>query len=213
MATKQKQPRVPGTPGRRQKVARGDVQETALHEASHLVVGHALGRRAVYVRITPERLPDGRTSLGLVLVEPDLTEEITTEHAAGVPITAEQRRWVLEEAVITLAGAVAEMVARPETAAADMERAGWCALMLGVVRPHPGTPHMEADPRFIDTAAAIAHTVTRERETGVLAMAKALAAAGEMREPQIAAVLTDAARGSHMHLTVGLNAIAVERAG
>ena len=92
-------------------------QLTALHEAAHVVVAHALGRRPVYASIEPKFLPPGhplnqgsqaRRQLGLTYSEPQLGEQINSQQAAGLPLTAEQTDWLLCEAVILAAGVVGE---------------------------------------------------------------------------------------------------------
>src|SRR4051794_20938604 len=92
-----------------------EVQRTALHEATHLVAAHAIGRRIVYARITPVYMPPNHPlnqtkaplwSLGYTRNEPGLASELNARRDAGLPLSDEHRDWLVGEAVISFAGAL-----------------------------------------------------------------------------------------------------------
>lgn len=125
---------------RRRIVPRRDISDehytqTCLHEAAHIVAAHAIGRRPTYARSIPVYLPaDGPTngsgepviSYGFNNSEPRLADEITAAARAGVPLTQEQREWLLGEAVICMAPLGFDM----DGDEGDRRQIGTCARML-----------------------------------------------------------------------------------
>src|SRR4051794_10630570 len=94
-----------------------DPELTALHEVGHAVVAHALGRTPTYARVTYRRLPVGHPhnpypypldSAGYHVSEPLLASEVYAHLKSGEPLAPEHVEWLWQEAVITLAGPIAE---------------------------------------------------------------------------------------------------------
>jgi hypothetical protein len=203
---------------RKRKPRRQDRTLSVLHEAGHAMAAHALGRHVVYIRTTPVRLPVGHpgnpsdrrvTSDGLVLTEPQLGDEINEQQLAGRPLTEEQVDWLLQEAVIVLAGPIAESPATdwPSVLAAakdDFRHLGQIARALGRYEERNGTVMVE--PAFQHAAEHAARTILVAHTRDVLVLAKTLRATPVMREAELSVALAHLDRGSYLALLNPLRA-------
>lgn len=209
--SKGKRSRVPGTFGGNPLGPGAESDQTALHEAAHIVAAHALGRRPIYARITPRRTAAG-VSLGYADYEPDLSEEVRSRQESGLPFTHEQVDWLLQGVVIAYAGAFAEYVdsasyVSPESAESDRQQIGEIASLLGQVVEDASGLQM-VDPAFQQAIHHVAREITRDRLPDFESVKNALLDHGELDEVQLRESLEahGATLGSHARLLVGLHA-------
>jgi hypothetical protein len=205
--------------GRSRPFPYGNRELTALHEAGHVLVGHALGRRPVYVRITPVTLPVGHpenpldtpiVSGGFHRDEPTMSPEVKAQYEGGLPLTAEQREWLLQECIIAFGGPLAELVVNQSAidigmtspASGDFLQLGNCAGMLGYLAELNGETIVA--PAFQDAAEDAARSILADLMEHVVELANALLATPVMEEEQVQAALAGVPSGSHVHLVASL---------
>src|SRR2546423_45713 len=94
-----------------------EIERNARHEAGHAIAAHAVGRRVVQLRCIPKELAAddpanfyGEPFLtdGFHQAEPLLGGEVVSRLRTGRPLSPELRDWCLQDAIICLAGPIAE---------------------------------------------------------------------------------------------------------
>ena len=199
-----KVPRVPGTSQAQQEAYRracsADYRQTAVHEAAHVVVGHALGRQPAYARIKPKRLavgdptnplPISFTSFGYTTYYPEMADEIELAHQEGLPLTEAQKIWLLQGIPISLAGQLTEPPNTAHVPTTDHMQIALVAAVLGVVTTQFGA--------LVKEAAVICQTIFEDREEDRAAVRDALLSVGELQGPDLAGLLSEPL-GSHADL-------------
>jgi len=186
--------------------APGDPLATAIHEAGHAVVAHAVGRRVVAATIKPELVLPGefhrkgpwqyrnesdvlQGTYGEMLCEPRLTGEIEAQAEASLPLTFEQRQWLVEEAVLAAAGPVAEHLSVGKVAnnRGDSNRLAWIAPLLGKTEQRDGRTF--PDRNWGEAVQNCAATILRDCSKAVERFADELLAVREMDEVACQALL------------------------
>jgi hypothetical protein len=167
---------------------------SAIHEAGHCIVAHALGLRVIFATIKREIvLPGGvyrkgcpaehpNTSGELIVddgfnvAEPLLADEVNACAAAGLPLSPEQRIWLAQSAVSSAAGPFAEAGAgfRPGGVSGDRQQVGQCAGLLGRKQEHRG--NTVADPGWVKAVEHDAAIILSENWVYVEAFAERLLA-------------------------------------
>jgi hypothetical protein len=205
--------RVASAKARGQKGSRSraetELRDTAIHEAVHLIVAHALGRHPVYARVVPKLLaagdPINRTgapllSMGYARADPAMAEEIDARIDAEQPLTDEQRRWLGTEIVIGFAGWV---IQRSEAvhgdAVDDLSQVGRAATALGLATEQPDG-QVIINPALQEIAIEAANTILQERWDKAEDLARALQEHGELDEAELGEILAGLSQGSHEHL-------------
>jgi hypothetical protein len=185
------------------------MERRALHEAGHAVVAHALGRTPTYATrerepTTSRRLPVGHplnpfphpfVSGGFHISEPLLAKEVTAQFASGQPLKPEHVEWVRQQAVIIIAGPIAEEKNSGPEWQADLNDLSHWAVVLGVVQSGEQVP-----PAFMHAVAKAAHTILADNTETLSTVMNALIARGDLGEAELAEALAGTPRGSHRHL-------------
>jgi len=130
---------------------------SGVHEAGHVVVAYALGRRVTLVRLGSHPVPDdhphaevlaGSIAGGDTRFGPDLASEISKRFNDGQPLALEHLEWLRAELVICHAGIAAEErllgSATPEGWTADAQQGAVVVRMLGITDdPDGGAARVE----------------------------------------------------------------------
>jgi hypothetical protein len=183
-------------------------ERTALHEAAHAIVAHAVGRRVVELWAVSKSLPVGheyndtqaeKAIDGFHRSEPDLGEDVYKRYMAGEDLSDEERKWCQQDAVIDLAGPYAERGLPEPGTREDLERFTNTARVLEQV-----DANREPLGSFRAAANSIVRQILGDLHDEWQSLASRLLDEGEMDEGTIAHALRHVARGSHEHLLAGL---------
>jgi hypothetical protein len=181
----------------------------ARHEAGHAVVAHAVGQHPVYLTCIPRLVPVGDPEnptdaplrgYGFHLAEPFRTDEINERVEAGLPFTADQVEWVRQEAVISVAGPIAE--GKVAGADLDIDRFINMADVLGYAEERDG--ELFANEEFESAVIQLAERILFDYARLVVSLGKRLLARRELHAADIDAFLAGTVNGSHRHLLAEL---------
>jgi hypothetical protein len=154
---------------------------TAVHEAGHIVVAYALGRRVTLVRIGRQTVPadhphaellQGSVTGGESRFGPALGPEISHRIETGAPLATNHIEWLCSELVTCFAGFHAELRLLGEMdqdgALADVAQASIVVRFLGI------TGDVDGGATRVERAEQIAQTVLAELSACVERVAAAL---------------------------------------
>jgi hypothetical protein len=154
---------------------------TAVHEAGHIVVAYALGRRVTFIRIGRQMVPadhphaellQGSVTGGESRFGPALATEINYRVNTGTPLAADHLEWLRAELVTCFAGALAETrllgEMDPEGAVADLKQASIIVGLLGI------TADADGGAARLERAEGVAQRVIAELSACVEQVAAAL---------------------------------------
>jgi hypothetical protein len=123
----------------------------AVHEAGHIVVACALGRRVTLIRLGRRMVPadhphaellQGSITGGESRFAPALATDINHRVETGIPLNAVHLEWLRAELVTCFAGALAETrllgEKRPESELADLKQASIVVRLLGITADADG---------------------------------------------------------------------------
>lgn len=182
-----------------------DLYSTARHEAGHAIAAHAVGRRVVALRCTRKELAADDPinpyevpfmTYGFHQSEPLRGAEVQECLREGARLPAELQHWCLQDAVICLAGPIAEGILGEEGSGHDIAEWAKSAIALG----QPG----RSGTRFYDATAAVARTIIEDLDADLRVLIVRLIREGEMETPSIADALQDLPSGSHTDLLEAL---------
>lgn len=179
----------------------------AHHEAGHCVVAHALGWSGCSVTIRAEFVPPDECGGLAVLKHGSFSydtrqhREVNAREDAGLPFTAEQKQWLVEEAVILVAGPLAELNSGASNGENHESDAGpfWeNALKLGKTEERDGKTVSSKD--WFYAVQDCADTILQDCWTVVEGLAERLLEVGQMDEKACREQLRSWPSGSHAHL-------------
>jgi hypothetical protein len=186
------------------------VTPAAVHEAGHVVVGYALGRRVLLIRLGKQTVPTGHPNAELLegsvtggesRFGPALATEINDGAQAGIPLTASQIEWLRAELITCFAGALAETrllgKENSESALADLKQGSIVVGLLGI------TADADGGAARVERAGGIAERIITELQACVEQVAAALSQGPcELDEPAAHSLLDQSgvSRGSHRGL-------------
>jgi hypothetical protein len=181
-----------------------------VHEAGHVVVAYALGRRVSLVRLGSHPVPDdhphaevlaGSIAGGETRFGPDLASEISKRFNDGQPLALEHVEWLRAELVICHAGTAAEErllgSATPEGWTADAQQGAVVVRMLGI------TDDSDGGAARVERAANIATSLVDALESELERVAARFSQGTvELDEAAITLLLEESGlrRGSHREL-------------
>jgi hypothetical protein len=180
-----------------------EIERNARHEAGHAIAAHAVGRCVVKLRCIPKVLaaedPENPHDYpfptdGFHQAEPLLGEEVVSPFRPGRPLPPELREWCLQDAVLCLAGPIAEGILGEDGSGQDIAEWAYSACFLEQVgEARPGNP-------FYDACVNVSETIIKELSEPLEVLIVRLVAEGEMDEEQIQEALAGTPNGSHRHL-------------
>jgi hypothetical protein len=157
-----------------------ELTAAAVHEAGHVVVAYALGRRVTLIRIGRRTVPlehphtellQGSVTGGESRFAPALATEINHRLETGIPLDAGHLEWLRAELVTCLAGALAEtrfFGARDSgSELADLKQASIVVTRLGITADADGGAARVdrageiADMVILELAECVEHVATR----------------------------------------------------
>lgn len=173
---------------------------TAVHEAGHVVVGYALGRRVSLVRIGREAVPAnhphaevlrGAVTGGETRFEPALGAEISRRANAGETLDDHEIHWLRAELVTCFAGIFAELnvfgAFEEGGATADAQQAALVLRFLGL------TTEADGGAAFLERAQTLGQAIIADLHKGLRHIAAQLSTAPcELDELRAHALLSDA---------------------
>jgi hypothetical protein len=129
---------------------------------------------------------------GFHQAEPLLGAEVDKLLRAGQPLTPELREWCLQDAVLCLAGPIAEGTLGNEGSGHDIEEWAKSANALGRAG-YPGSP-------FYEGTAAVAHSILDDLSAALEELIVRLLREGVMEESGIEHAFQSTPNGSHKQL-------------
>jgi hypothetical protein len=191
-----------------------ELTRAGAHEAGHVVVVYALGRRVTLVRLGREAVPDDHPHIGLLegaitgaetQFSPALGTEINRRVREGEQLAEEHIEWLQAELVTCYAGALAETQlfgsSTDESALADLQQAAIVVRMLGI------TADADGGSARLSRAGAIAETIIDDLSGSLERVAVAFSRGhARLEEAAVNAILDEAGvhNGSHRDLLVDL---------
>lgn len=199
-----------------------DPMASAIHEAGHCAVAHSVGHHVVFVTIKREivlpgklfrkGLPGQHRNLtgapqvddGFHLAEPLRADEINARADSGLPLTGDQRQWLIEEAVVTVAGPLAELHTGLGNGGADgdLQQLAIAAKLLGKTEQRNGQTFI--DETWSHAVQMVAITILQESWTLVEEFTDQLLANEEMHAEACQTILSASPCGSHTQLLAEL---------
>jgi len=184
-----------------------ELTSAAVHEAGHVVVAYALGRRVTLIRLGEQTVPTnhphtellkGSVTGGESRFGPALATEIYENVNAGIPLTAGQIEWLRAELVTCFAGALAETRLRGEqntgSALADLKQGSIVVGLLGI------NADADGGEARVERAGGIAERIIIELEACVEQVATALSQGPcELDEPAAHSLLDRSGVGQGTH--------------
>ena len=186
------------------------LRPTAVHEAGHIVVAYALGRRVTHVRIGRHAVPgdhphvellEGAVTGGESRFGPALASEINHRAKTGLPLDANHIEWLRAELVTCFSGFHAEAALLDKVdqdgAVADMKQGSIAVSLLGI------TADADGGEARVERAEAIAREVIAELSPCIRRVAAALSNGPcVLDEPSAQALLeqSGARQGTHREL-------------
>jgi hypothetical protein len=196
-----------------------ELTPSGVHEAGHIVVGYALGRRVTLIRLGRQMVPadhphaellQGSVTGGESRFGPALATEINYRVNTEIPLAADHLEWLRAELVTCFAGVLAETrllgEMNPEGAVADLKQASIIIGLLGI------TADADGGAARLERAQGIAERVIAELSACVEQVAATLSqGAREFDEASAHSLLgqSGVSRGTHRKL---LDKLASERA-
>lgn len=173
---------------------------TPVHEAGHVVVGYALGRRVSLIRIGRQAVPanhphadvlQGAVTGGETRFEPALGAEISRRANAGETLDDHEIHWLRAELVTCFAGIFAELKVlgafEDGGAAADVQQAALVLRFLGL------TTEADGGAARLEQAQTLAQAIIDDLHRGLRPIAAQLSIAPcELDELHAHALLSDA---------------------
>jgi hypothetical protein len=189
--------------------AASKLSPSAVHEAGHVVVGYAIGRRVILVRMGSRAVPKdhphdvlaGSTVSGETRFGPELVSEINRRSKSGQPFDAEHVEWLRAELVTCYAGALAEVQllghASEVGKLADLTQGVHVARMLGITDDPDG-----GEARLSRAGDAADRVITEHLESVRLVAERFSQGSVDFDEPALDALLDKSGvrRGSHRNL-------------
>jgi hypothetical protein len=143
---------------------------------------------------------------GFHLAEPLLSEQVNARYKAGEPFTADEGEWLLQTAVVSIAGAVVEQDFGGEGASADWDAFTTAAALLGKTTQQGD--YVVVEPSFVEAAWELARTIFNERISDVQWLADILVehAPAVIDRDSLGVVFESfgSPQGSHRHLLPAL---------
>jgi hypothetical protein len=197
-----------------------ELTQAAVHEAGHVVVAYAVGRRVTLIRLGRQTVPSGHPHAELLKGSvtggesrfgPALATEINHRVNTGIPLAPEHLEWLRAELVTCFAGALTETRLLGETNSgselADLKQASIIVGLLGI------TADPDGGAARVDRAGRIAERIIADLLPSVEQVADTLSQGPcEFDESTAHALLEQSgvSRGTHREL---LDELATDRDG